>query len=154
VELIINRIDVPRDDIEEKWTEPLPTKSILELQGSGVDELPEGLWGKPSIKNKKNCKVRLYWYLDFSNRHMIDVLSDVCEPLDTLITADITCDFSKYDISPELIYEQTMEAMFYQKIFKLIKEGLSSWKISEAVSNEQFKISHNQVNEMRKLYCV
>ena len=41
---------------------------------------------------------------------MMDVVNDVTESTDTLLTADITSDFCKYKIRPELIKEETKEA--------------------------------------------
>jgi len=156
MDLIIHDVGVPRDNIEEKITESFPKKNITELNSTSVYdryddiELPQTMWGTPSIKNKDNCTARMYWYFDLITGDqtrwgsMKTMIADV-EPDDILLTAEFI---------PKLIKENTREAMFYQQIFNLIQEDkLSTRNIASQVSNENFKISHQQVNEMRKLSC-
>jgi hypothetical protein len=106
--------------------------------------------GSPQFRNKdiKDCEARVYWYLNVESMQEDFEQNDIC------LTADFVSDFSDYDIvdSLKLVIDESKEALFYEKIFKLLREGEHGvLKIAELVATDELTISHTQVNEMKKL---
>ena len=106
--------------------------------------------GVASFRNKDihNCETKIYWYLNIESMQEDFEQNDIC------LTADFVSDFSDYTIvdSLKLVIDESKEALFYEKIFKLLREGEhSTRKIAELVATDELTISHSQVNEMKKL---
>ena len=153
-ELIIQKgIGLSENEIEEKLTHELPKPKTEDLQTSGVYDLPEGLWGTPTLRNENNTKkVICYWYIDLYDRQNINLLYEEYETSDLIVTADFVSDFTKYDCEPDyVVTENTKESKFYQQLFILIREGGYSYReISDLVCTNELKISHTQVGELKK----
>ena len=153
-ELIIQKgIGLSENEIEEKFTHELPKPKTGDLQTSGVYDLQEGKRGTSTLRNENNTKkVICYWYIDLYDRQNINLLYEEYETSDLIVTADFVTDFSKYDCEPDnVVTVNTKESKFYQSIFELIRGGESLRSISDTVSNVDFKISHTQVGELKKI---
>ena len=124
-----------------------------ELQTSGVYDLLEGKRGTSTLRNENNTKkVFCYWYIDLFDRENLNLLYEEYETSDLIVTSDFVTDFSKYDCEPDyVVTENTKESKFYQNIFKMIRGGEPLRSISDTVSNVDFKISHTQIGEMKKI---
>ena len=152
--IIDKSIGLHRNDIEEKFTHELPKPKTEDLQTSGVYDLPEGLWGTPTLRNENNTKkVICYWYIDLFDRQNINLLYEEYETSDLIVTADFVTDFTKYDCEPDyVVTENTKESKFYQQLFILIREGGYSYReISDLVCTNELNISHTQIGEMKKI---
>ena len=151
--IIFKGICLSENEIDEKFTHELPKPKTEDLQTSGVYDLIEGLSGDSMLKNESNTKkVICYWYIDLYDRQNINLLYEEYETSDLIITSDFVTDFTKYDCEPDcVVTENTKESKFYQNIFKMIRGGEPLRSISDTVSNVDFKISHTQIGEMKKI---
>ena len=153
--LIIQKgIGLSENEIEEKFTHELPKPKTEDLQTSGVYDLQEGKRGTSTLRNEDNTKkVICYWYIDLYDRQYLNLLYEVYETSDLIVTADFAVDYSKFDVEPDyVVTESTKESKFYQQLFILIREGGYSYReISDLVCTNELKISHTQIGEMKKI---
>ena len=154
--IIQNGIELSESEIDEKFTHELPKPKTEELQTSGVYDLLEGKRGTSTLRNENNTKkVFCYWYIDLFDRENLNLLYEEYETSDLIVTSDFVTDFSKYDCEPDyVVTENTKESKFYQNIFELIRSGKYKLKEMEnifKIRTDNFRISHTQIGEMKKI---
>jgi len=157
--IIQNGIELPESEIDEKFTHELPKPKTEDLQTSGVYDLPEGLWGTPSLRNESKTKKAIcYWYIDLYDRQNLNLLYEEYETSDEIVTSDFVTNFSKYDCEPDyVVTENTKQSKFYQNIFELIRSGEYSLKQMEnifKIRTDNLRISDSQIGKMKELIKV
>jgi hypothetical protein len=139
------------EHIEERIIHDLPKLQVEGSRTTGAYGFPEGNKGNITLRNSDKPKYAIcYWYIDFSERDNLPLISMDANKGDIILSADFTTDYARYGISPRIIDEDSSASRFYQEIFRRIRKGEKLRPIALAVSGDDYKIRHNQVGKMKK----